>query len=54
MESMSPESLDERVSAMVIWSGNWMVSNDLRNYWFEGIGCPRPFTFHPKLLLKVE
>lgn len=53
-ESMSPESLDERVSAMVIWSGNWMVSNDLRNYWSEGLGCPRPFTFHPELLLKAE
>lgn len=31
-EFLSPESLDERVSAMYIWSSKWKVSDDLRNY----------------------
>lgn len=53
-ESLSPESLDELVSSMYIRCDNWNVSDDLRNYWSEGIGCPRPFTFHPEVLLESE
>jgi hypothetical protein len=54
IESLLSESLDELVSSMYIWYGNWKVSDDLRNYWSKGIGCPKPFTFHPELLLKTE
>ena len=53
-EILLPESPGNRVSSMVIWSGNWLDSPDLRAYWAEGLGSPGPFTFHADLLAKAE